>query len=483
MAHVIFYSWQSDLPNSTNRGFIQSALEQAVESLAKEGDPTIEPVLDRDTAGVAGSPDIGQTIFAKIENATALVCDVSIINSSSSGDRPTPNPNVLIELGFGLKAMGPSKIIMVMNTHYGTPETLPFDLKQKRVITYNVAEPETNKANSRRVLGQTLAAAIKAILIETQRESKTRAEIPPHSTQSVETVRAGRADAGRVVGNFMSWLAGELKKLDPHGEQGEPDENLVQAISKTMPLVQDFEKVADAVSAMNSEEGARALYKGFENIMTLCYHPEGFSGTYKTSDFDLFKFIANELLTIFAAYLIRDRRWTILHSTLQQALYVKNAGGNPLVTFQYLSSHVILLDEIRNSRLATGGTKRISIHADLLKERHDKGPLAGNLTWEEFMDADLILFLLGYANSEHGGGIYWWPRTGVYLGSHVPRFLAEATTKAGAKHLTTVLGLKDTTELRDYVKAALEFLLKGLRQMGCFFGFWNFDPNKIAVSD
>ena len=29
MASIIFYSWQSDLPNSTNRGFIQAALEQA----------------------------------------------------------------------------------------------------------------------------------------------------------------------------------------------------------------------------------------------------------------------------------------------------------------------------------------------------------------------------------------------------------------------------------------------------------------------
>src|SRR6266545_4887233 len=29
MQHVIFYSWQSDLPNNTNRGLIQAALEEA----------------------------------------------------------------------------------------------------------------------------------------------------------------------------------------------------------------------------------------------------------------------------------------------------------------------------------------------------------------------------------------------------------------------------------------------------------------------
>jgi len=30
---VIFYSWQSDLPNATNRGFIQEALERAARNI------------------------------------------------------------------------------------------------------------------------------------------------------------------------------------------------------------------------------------------------------------------------------------------------------------------------------------------------------------------------------------------------------------------------------------------------------------------
>ena len=30
MKKIVFYSWQSDLPNSTNRGFIQQSLENAV---------------------------------------------------------------------------------------------------------------------------------------------------------------------------------------------------------------------------------------------------------------------------------------------------------------------------------------------------------------------------------------------------------------------------------------------------------------------
>jgi hypothetical protein len=107
--YSIFYSWQSDLAGAANRSFIQRALEDAATELQKE-DVTVEPVVDRDTAGVSGSPDIARTIFKKIEDSAVFVADVSIINARSR-KRPTPNPNILVELGFALKALGEDRII------------------------------------------------------------------------------------------------------------------------------------------------------------------------------------------------------------------------------------------------------------------------------------------------------------------------------------------------------------------------------------
>jgi hypothetical protein len=66
---IIFYSWQAWLPNGTNRGFIQKALEDAVKTLDADDSLQVEPVIDRDTAGVSGSPDIGKTILSKIDVA------------------------------------------------------------------------------------------------------------------------------------------------------------------------------------------------------------------------------------------------------------------------------------------------------------------------------------------------------------------------------------------------------------------------------
>jgi hypothetical protein len=104
LTYIIFYSWQSDLPNATNHGFIEKALEIAAKSIRDDDSIQIEPVVDRDTVGVPGTPDIAETILDKIERAQIFVCDVSIINQDTQF-RLTPNPNVLIELGYALKAL------------------------------------------------------------------------------------------------------------------------------------------------------------------------------------------------------------------------------------------------------------------------------------------------------------------------------------------------------------------------------------------
>lgn len=169
----VFYSWQSDLPNSTNRGFIQKALQDAVRSIRNDDSIEVNPVVDRDTVGVPGSPDIANTIFAKIDESDVFACDVSIINQGK-GSRPTPNPNVLIELGYAVKSLKSERIIMIMNTGFGDPELLPFDLSKKRVARYRVAEDSVDKATERKKLTQLLDDAIRAIVSHAEKVKAKR---------------------------------------------------------------------------------------------------------------------------------------------------------------------------------------------------------------------------------------------------------------------------------------------------------------------
>ncbi len=161
MRRTVFYSWQSDLAGARNRSLIEDCLKRAIRSIGRDEDAWVEPVLDRDTVNLAGAPDIAHSIFAKIELSDAFVADVSIISVGET--RPTPNPNVLIELGYAVAKLGWDKIILVQNSVYGGPEMLPFDLRGRRIVAYEFGE-QTNRAEVRGLLQGRLEAGLRAAL-------------------------------------------------------------------------------------------------------------------------------------------------------------------------------------------------------------------------------------------------------------------------------------------------------------------------------
>lgn len=167
----IFYSWQSDLPNNTNRSLIQHALQKAVTSIKTAQSLLIEPCLERDTDGVPGTPEIASTIFRKIDECRVFVGDVSIINCHTT-ERKTPNPNVLLELGYAAKSLGWDYVICVFNTAFGEIENLPFDLRTRRIARYSVSENKENKAASRDELAEFFQKALQPILLQLDREAQ-----------------------------------------------------------------------------------------------------------------------------------------------------------------------------------------------------------------------------------------------------------------------------------------------------------------------
>ncbi len=150
MQYIVFYSWQSDLPNNLNRSFIEAALEKATKSISKDQNFSIEPVIDRDTSGVPGSPSIIETITEKIAKADLFVCDVTIVNHLSVG-RKMPNPNVLFELGYASAVLGWERIIMIQNIAFGGLEAVPFDLRGRRLVDYYLDNSSTSKFEIKQV--------------------------------------------------------------------------------------------------------------------------------------------------------------------------------------------------------------------------------------------------------------------------------------------------------------------------------------------
>ncbi len=183
---TVFYSWQSDLDNSCNRNLIENALKAAIKGINAtilEGD-NFE--LDKDTLNEPGSPDIVETILGKIDKCNMFVADITPI--SRSGEKTFPNPNVLLELGYAIGKLGITRVVCLNNQHFHTIESLPFDLKTKRILGYECS-PEA-EADKRKDIVKRLSSAFKKNL-------KLIASSPPK--ESEEKIESGKIQKERDV--------------------------------------------------------------------------------------------------------------------------------------------------------------------------------------------------------------------------------------------------------------------------------------------
>jgi len=145
---VIFYSWQSDLPDSTNRRAIRSAIRAASSKVEDISEARV--VMDEATRDLSGSPNIPASIISKIETCDLFLCDLTTINSDCDENlRRTPNPNVLFELGYAVSQVGWSRVVMLFNQEFGNfPSDLPFDIDRHRASPYRLRqEGPKDKAN------------------------------------------------------------------------------------------------------------------------------------------------------------------------------------------------------------------------------------------------------------------------------------------------------------------------------------------------
>jgi hypothetical protein len=139
---TVFYAWQAQLLGKCNRSLIEEALERALQDLAQDKEGSIEFAMDQDARGVLGSPEISATILQKIETCSIFVADITPVGSLINGKK-TPNPNVLFELGYAWHKLGESRIILVLNEAFGSPEDLPFDLLKRSLVLYR-RDPEAS---------------------------------------------------------------------------------------------------------------------------------------------------------------------------------------------------------------------------------------------------------------------------------------------------------------------------------------------------
>ena len=168
---TIFFSWQSDLSASETRNVIQDSIKDAVKMLRD----TIDIEADRDTKGQYGSPDISQTILAKIDNCDIFIADVTPVCTYEKTDKDgktkiklMPNPNVMLELGYASHVVGWDNVICIMNKDYGKIEDMPFDIRNRRLTSYSLKSGKS-KGEVKRLIKSIIQDTVEKIIEEGKR--------------------------------------------------------------------------------------------------------------------------------------------------------------------------------------------------------------------------------------------------------------------------------------------------------------------------
>lgn len=149
------------------------------------GDTRID--LDEATRNTTGSPNIPSAIFDKISTSDIFICELTTINGNAPTDfRRTPNPNVLIELGYAIVTLGWDRIIMAFNTVHGVfPANMPFDIDRHRTISFTIKDKKDSSGKNQ--LAQVMKVAIQAIIEKSPlKPDEKREEAPAQKKRNID---------------------------------------------------------------------------------------------------------------------------------------------------------------------------------------------------------------------------------------------------------------------------------------------------------
>lgn len=212
---LVFVSWQSDRKDCRN--FISSVMEE----LPRKMSSLVNIAIDRDTVNVPGSPDIGDTIFEKIDLCDLYIADITLINDEDSNYRRTPNPNVMIELGYAIKTLSWERILLLQCEDYGEIEKLPFDINHRRIINFSVGinseDSSKKKKESQKEVIKKINSSIDLLLEKNMLFGGKKGKVPKFEIKFYQTSDTMK-DLVLEIKNVSSIMVSDLESSDLYVE-------------------------------------------------------------------------------------------------------------------------------------------------------------------------------------------------------------------------------------------------------------------------
>lgn len=292
------------------------------------------------------------------------------------------------------------------------------------------------------------------------------------SRRSIDSLKNGREQAIPATNEYLSQLTAELEKFRIT-EKIEPfDEQFIKNIEDFIPYRNEAISVFSTIAGYkDSADMNRVLHRFFENLIPYFSKPDGVT-QWNEWDFDNFKFIVHELYLYAVACFIKYERFDAA-VLLMGDFYIpgrSDHGRDVMAPFTVFREYLRILEH-RKNRLKS---RRISLHADLIKERC-KGV---SIDFRALMQADFVLFMR--SSVEFDQDSRWWPETLLYIGNYSGAFEVFARSKSAtyfeiAKKLLAINS-----------KADLQRVLESFRTEGGRLPRWDhtsFSPEKLLGYD
>ena len=257
----------------------------------------------------------------------------------------------------------------------------------------------------------------------------------------------------------------EAFRLEPSKGAGDFDQKVIDSIEQFIPSRSELIEVFSTIALYDTTDAsAPVIHKFFESLIPYTSRPGGLS-RYHNWDWDNLKFIVQECFILAVAIFLKHERYDIAEYLLTNQYYIEKDetyGRSSLVTFAVFRNYLESLN-YRNERLEL---RRLSLHADLLKERCTES----GLHFKQIMQADFLLYLAeAIQGVKEDCQQAWWPETLVFKPFHggtFEIFLRSESTEY-FKRVAPTLGIK--------TKAELEPFIEGLKTGSVYTPKWEYD--------
>jgi len=283
----------------------------------------------------------------------------------------------------------------------------------------------------------------------------------------IEAIRNARPHSNGALIEYFNLFSENLCKfrLEPSAGAADFDEQVIESIGKFVPARGELIEVFASIAQYdNTSTTAPVIHRFFESLLPYLDRPEGVNSCHEW-DWDNLKFIVQECFILCIAVFLKHERFDVIEHLLKQRYYIgkdDNHGQSSMETFGVFGNHLRSLTH-RNDRL---NLRRLSLHADLIKERcTDSG-----ISFNHIMQADFLLYLAkAIQGLKEGRSQVWWPETLVFKSFHggaFEIFLRSESTEY-FNRIAPMLGVNLKSELEPFVEA--------LRSEPIYIPKWDFD--------